>query len=412
MKRLAPIFTILSLLFILSMFYRVASGVIAPDLIRDLGLNAEMLGNVGGAFFYAFAFAQIPMGPLLDRMGPRIVITCFAFIGALGSLLFGLAHSYLAAMVARALMGVGMASMLMGSLKVFTLSFPARTFSTLAGTFISVGTLGSASAASPLAYCASLIGWRMTFIVAAAVTALLGMVAFRVLAATSVSHRAARAEIPDGLTVGRSAALILGSLSYWQIAITAFFRYGTFVALQGLWFGLYLMDVRGLSPVEAGNILVMLAVGNAAGGPVAGRMADDRGTASIKGVTLGGLILYCLSILPLTGLFSISSIFWYGAIGFSLGFFHAFGTMLYSHAKGLFPITIAGTAMAWVNLFIMAGGGVLTSGLGKVIARYPRTGSVYPPETYYTCFWICFLSMAASLVFYAFSRPGAANPKS
>ena len=155
----------------------------------------------------------------------------------------------------------------------------------------------------------------------------------------------------------------------------------------------------------------MLAVGNAAGGPVAGRMAD-RGTASIKGVTLGGLILYCLSILPLTGLFSISSIFWYGAIGFSLGFFHYFGTMLYSHAKGLFPITIAGTAMAWVNLFIMAGGGVLTSGLGKVIARYPRTASVYPPEAYHTCFWICFLSMAASLVFYAFSRAGAVNPKS
>jgi MFS family permease len=177
MKRLAPIFTILSLLFILSMFYRVASGVIAPDLIRDLGLNAEMLGNVGGAFFYAFAFSQIPMGPLLDRMGPRIVIPCFALIGALGSLLFGLAHSYPAAIVARLLMGAGMASMLMGSLKVFTLSFPARTFSTLAGTFISVGTLGSACAASPLAYCASLMGWRMTFIAAAAVTTLLGMVA-------------------------------------------------------------------------------------------------------------------------------------------------------------------------------------------------------------------------------------------
>jgi MFS family permease len=403
MKRLAPIFTILSLLFILSMFYRVASGVIAPDLIRDLGLNAEMLGNVGGAFFYAFAFAQIPMGPLLDRMGPRIVIPCFAFIGALGSLLFGFAHSYPAAIVARVLMGAGMASMLMGSLKVFTLSFPARTFSTLAGTFISVGTLGSAGAASPLAYCASLMGWRMTFIAAAAVTTLLGMVAFRVLAPTSASHRATRAELPDGLTVGRSAAMILGSLSYWQIAMAAFFRYGTFVALQGLWFGLYLMDVRGLSPVEAGNILVMLSVGNAAGGPIAGRMAD-RGSTSIKGVTLGGLTLYCLSILPLTGLFSIHSIFWYGVIGFSLGFFHSFGALLYSHAKGLFPITIAGTAMAWVNLFIMAGGAVLTSGLGKVIERYPRTGSVYPPEAYYMCFWICFLSMAASLVFYAFSK--------
>ena len=65
------IFSILSALFTLSMFYRVSSAVIAPDLMRDLGLNAENLGLLGGAFFYSFALLQIPMGPMLLFAGIR-----------------------------------------------------------------------------------------------------------------------------------------------------------------------------------------------------------------------------------------------------------------------------------------------------------------------------------------------------
>jgi predicted MFS family arabinose efflux permease len=66
-----------------------------------------------------------------------------------------------------------MASILMGSLKVFTLQFPPEKFATLMGTLISVGTLGSILAASPLAYFTSTIGWRTTFIIAGGITAVL-----------------------------------------------------------------------------------------------------------------------------------------------------------------------------------------------------------------------------------------------
>src|SRR4030042_2191049 len=74
-RRLILIFSILSALFILSQFYRVSSAVIAPNLIQELGLNAEMLGFLGGAFFYAFTLLQIPMGPMLDRIGPRMIMS-------------------------------------------------------------------------------------------------------------------------------------------------------------------------------------------------------------------------------------------------------------------------------------------------------------------------------------------------
>jgi sugar phosphate permease len=56
--KLFLIFFILSLLYIFSQFYRVSNAVIAPNLIRDLGLNAETLGILGGAYFYSFALLQ------------------------------------------------------------------------------------------------------------------------------------------------------------------------------------------------------------------------------------------------------------------------------------------------------------------------------------------------------------------
>src|SRR5512136_891503 len=100
------IFSILSALFLFSMFYRVSNAVIAPNLIQDLGLNAETLGILGGAFFYSFALFQIPMGPMLDRIGPRIIIASFSFMGALGAFLFALGTSFTAAFLGRILIGV------------------------------------------------------------------------------------------------------------------------------------------------------------------------------------------------------------------------------------------------------------------------------------------------------------------
>ena len=140
--RLLSIFSILSALYVFSMFYRVSDAVIAPNLIQDLSLNAETLGLLGGAFFYSFALLQIPMGPMLDRIGPRIVITFLSLAGALGAFLFGFGNSFVSVLIGRILLGVGMSYVLMGAMKVFVLRFPLEKFATLVGIFISVGTLG------------------------------------------------------------------------------------------------------------------------------------------------------------------------------------------------------------------------------------------------------------------------------
>lgn len=399
------IFFTLSALFILSQFYRVSNAVIAPNLIQDLGLNAETLGILGGAFFYSFALLQIPMGPMLDRIGPRIIITSFSLIGALGALLFALGESFTAALFGRILIGVGMASVLMGSFKAFTLRFSPDRFATLVGILLSFGTIGNILAASPLAYLTRTIGWRMTFIVAGGVTTLLAFFVLWVLRGeTGAEEIPSPSPSPEPeIGIVQSIRLILNSLVFWQIGAVAFFRYGTFVGLQGLWLGPYLMDTQGYSAVQTGNLLILLAIGTIVGGPVAGRLSD-RIFQSRRGVALWGLALYTLSLLPLVGVPKIQSSFLYGFIFFFIGFFSSFGMIIYSHAKELFPISIAGTIMTFVNFFTMAGAAIFMPLLGKVIESFPRSNHAYPSEAYHLAFLICFLGMAASVIFYAFSR--------
>jgi MFS family permease len=400
------IFSTLSGLYILSMFYRVSNAVIAPNLIQDLGLNAETLGILGGAYFYSFALFQIPIGPLLDRIGPRIVVSSFSLIGALGSFLFAFGNSFTAVLWGRILIGMGMACILMGSMKVFILHFPPEKFATLVGFFFAIGTFGNVLAASPLAYFTSAIGWRVTFLIGGGITTFLSILAFWVLGkkkneeGNSISYPSSEPQIG----VFQSIRLVLGNLTFWQIGTIAFFRYGTFVGLQGLWLGPYLINIKGFSPVQTGNLLILLALGIIVGGPISGRLSD-RTFHSRKGVVLAGLSLYSLSLLPLIGILKIQSPFWFGLIFFFNGFFASFGMVIYSHAKDLFPLAISGTVMTSVNFFTMAGGAIFMPALGKIIESFPHLEHTYPAEAYHLSFLICFLGIAASVIFYAFSKP-------
>ena len=59
--------------FMLSYLLRNVNGVVAPDIMQDLGIGADVLGGITSAYLLAFAAAQLPVGVLLDRYGPRRV---------------------------------------------------------------------------------------------------------------------------------------------------------------------------------------------------------------------------------------------------------------------------------------------------------------------------------------------------
>ncbi|MCX8023372.1 MAG: MFS transporter [Syntrophorhabdaceae bacterium] len=400
----------LSALLSFSMFYRVSNAVITPYLIRDLSLNTKTLGILGGAFFYSFALMQIPMGLLLDRIGPRTVLTIFSLIGAIGAFVFSMAGSFFTATLGRILIGIGMASVLMGSMKVFVICYPPEKFATMSGTLISVGMLGTILASSPLAYLATTIGWRWSFAYAGVITGVLSFITLFLLKDIKVDNDSALLdkERQKGIPLKQVIKTILGDLSFWQIGLSAFFRYGTFVSLQGLWFGPYLIEVMGFSPIEAGNILMMLSIGFIAGSTVAG-FISDKVFKSPKKTFISGVSFYSLSLIFLIFYPRDRDFTVFTLVFFAIGFFNSFGMLSFSHVKLLFPVEISATAIAGVNFFSMAGAAILMPLLGKIIEASMASTSGNPGGPYYMAFLTCAFGMVITLIFYIFSKEKKAH---
>ncbi len=407
-RRRWAIFAILSSMFLLSQFYRVSNAVIAGDLVRDLNLSAEALGLLGGAFFYSFALVQVPMGAAIDRLGPRIMVALLPLIAAFGAFLFALSRGFALAFLSRLLIGIGMACVLMGSLKAFTAWFPPSEFATMSGLIVSVGTMGNVLATSPLAYLASALGWRMSFFLIGLVTIILSAAVFKVARDQPEGSKGPdpKGDIPETqqqIAMLESLKIISKSPAFWQISTATFFRYGTFVAIQGLWAGPYLMEVLGYSPVKAGNILMMMSLGSIIGAPLGGRLSD-KVFLSRKKVVMVGMLAYAAGVLFLTGWTRITSEIFYYGLFFCLGFFTTFGMVLYSHIKELFDIRIAATAMTAINFFTMMGAAVFMQGMGKIIEIISEAPGIYPPRAYHIAFLSCVVGIGIGIGFYGFAQ--------
>src|SRR5215510_7446076 len=82
-----------ALFFFYAWVLRVAPSVMVEELMRDFAVGAAVLGNLSAAYFYGYAGMQIPVGLLLDRFGPRRLMTGAALICAFGCVLFAASHT-------------------------------------------------------------------------------------------------------------------------------------------------------------------------------------------------------------------------------------------------------------------------------------------------------------------------------
>ncbi|MFH1090780.1 MAG: MFS transporter [Pseudomonadota bacterium] len=392
------LFTNCSGLFLMSMLYRASAAVIAPDLARDLNLTAEDLGLLGAMFFYSFALIQLPMGLALDRAGAKLTMIVLNLVGMGGALVFAFSHGLTGGLISRAMLGLGMSANFIGSLKLFLKCFEPQKFATISGIMVSVGSLGSLLATSPLVLLAQAAGWRGAFIV-------LGLVNGLFTLTMALMVREARGNVPAALEKAPALASIKAlfrNFSFWCIAVSGGLRYAVYAAFQTLWAGPFLIIHLGLSNLTAGNLLLTLSLGFIIGAPLGGFLSDRVFKSRKKAVYIS-LAALSLGMILLAHWPGPTHLWLMVALLFSLGLCAPFSQVAYAHIKELMPAEMAGTAMTGINLFISLGagvfvhvlGGVLDQGGGANLAAYGQ---------YYTAFMICAAVAATALIIYSFSR--------
>lgn len=358
--------------YFLSYLFRTINAVIAGDLGAELGLSAADLGLLTSVYFLVFAAAQLPIGALLDRLGPGLVQSTLMLFASVGALVFALADNFIGLVVGRCLIGLGVAVALMAGVKAIVTWFPSDRQTLATGSMVMLGGLGALTSTGPAELMVQAIGWRGLFLVLAGLSALAALLVLFVAPEwrSSATPRHAAASFTS----------IYRDRRFWRVAPLCALGIGTSWSLQGLWATPWLRDVDGLDRAATVQHLSVMALAVCAGGLVLGAGADRLRRAGIKTEsllvsTLGLSMLAQAALIlrwPLPSLLPWTIIAAAGA-----------ATVLsYALMGEYFPKAASGRANGALNLLHVGGAFVLQSTTGFVIEQWPETAGAYPAEAH------------------------------
>jgi len=142
---------------------RASLSAAAPTMIKDLGMDAAIMGVILSAFFWPYALLNIPAGTLSDKYGAKKILAWSAVIWSVCSAFTGMATSFYHVILARIGVGVGEAASFPVNAKVVNNTFPSEQRGTASGWYTAGLRLGFAACPLLMAYLLTHFGWRIAF---------------------------------------------------------------------------------------------------------------------------------------------------------------------------------------------------------------------------------------------------------
>jgi sugar phosphate permease len=138
---------------------------VANPLIRqDLGISLSQMGWLLSAFGWSYAIMQLPIGALVDRLGPRITLGVGLTFWSLAQGIGGLCTNFTQFVWARIFLGIGEAPHYPTSARVVSNWFAPRGRGVPVGVFNAASPLGTALAPLLLTFLMLTFNWRWMFV--------------------------------------------------------------------------------------------------------------------------------------------------------------------------------------------------------------------------------------------------------
>ena len=357
-KKAVLIFFVFACGYFISALLRAITATLSPLLTSEFNLTAGNLGLLAGGYFLGFASMQIPLGYLLDRHGPKKIVSSFLLIAIIGTAAFALAQSFSGLLISRILIGVGVSACLMGPLTGYRIWFADEYQQRANAWMLMVLSMGFVFSTLPVQILLPIIGWRWIF----------GLIVILILIVILLTLLF----IPKWNTENSNQEKNAGSLSdvwknnFFRSTIPlGLFNYGGIVAVQTLWAGPWMVRVAGYTPLESATGLFWINVTMLFAFFVFGYILPKitkLGIESIKLIKLGLPISY-LSLLVIIILGENA-----GALHFTIYILTSIFLTLTQPAVALsFPTSLAGKSLTSFNLLIFVGTFIMQWGIGLII---------------------------------------------
>src|SRR5262245_6484885 len=386
--------------------------VALPSIQSDLNLQISELEWVVTGYALTFGALMLTGGKLADLLGRRLMFVVGLAIFTLSSLGCGLAGGATSLIAFRVVQGVGAALMNPATLSIITVTFPPRQRGTAIGIWAGVSALALAIGPLVGGLITEHINWNWIFFINVPVGAFGILAAFAFIDESRDTSHEQRPDVPGLVTsalglfalsyalieansYGWTSARILAAFAIAALSLAAFvllelrqrlpmlelslFRNRGFagantvmlligLAMFGVFFyvSLYVQQVLGYSPTQAGasflpwTVLIILIA------PRAGKLSDRIGPRPL--VTFGMVVL-------------AGSLFWFSQLGVSESFWSLLPGMLLGGVGmgvAMAPVTAAamssvrpdkaGVGSAVLNSMRQVGGSLGIAIMGAIVA--------------------------------------------
>lgn len=340
------------LVYLVTIAQRTSFGIAGVEATERFAVTAAVLSTIGVVQIATYAALQIPVGVLVDRLGPRFMLLVGSAGMALGQLVLAVATEVGVALVARILVGAGDAFIFVSVIRLLPNWFSGRILPQLSQAVGMIGQCGQFVSAIPFALVLHSLGWQPAFLSMAALCLLAVAVAAAVV--RNGAPPASGGPEPTGSTWSRLRASIArpGTLLGFWVHLLG----GTWLNCVGLLWGYpFLTAALGYDVAAASSVMSLLILAAVLGAPLTGWVVTRLPYRRVE---------FALLLTLLTALSWASVLLWpgeppvvlVGALFFLVGLGAPSSLIGMDYARAYNPAHSVGSASGFINAGGFSGG--------------------------------------------------------
>lgn len=331
---------------------RIAPSVMTQELMQHYGISAFKLSGMMAFYYYVYAPMQMPVGFLMDRYGPRRLLTVSGIICSFGIYLFSATKLVWVAMFSRFLVGLGSSFAFVGVLKIASMVLPASFFAFVSGSTMALGMFGATVGDHILSTFKLSIGWQNLCVYAAFAGLFITLMMFLVVPGGATASDEGEHQVEDFKTLINGIKVVASSPTIWIYAIVGCLTYTPLLLFAEL-FGIDFIQAKyQCTHLQASQLNSIIFMGWLIGGPLVCSISDYIKSRKIPLVvgTLGAFIcswIIIYSSVPMQFLPVVMLLF---------GILNSVQVIVFPVAKDLSCKLTTASALALTNMICMLSG--------------------------------------------------------
>jgi len=383
---------------------RVFLGLCVPEIMQKFQADATDFGLFASMYYLGYAGMQIPIAFLLDRFGPRLIISLCCLICSASVFLFLWTDNWTLALFARFLIGAGSAAGFLGASKVISLWFPFHMYGRMVGLTFSLGLLGAVYGGSPISHFISLYGWENVLFMLGVVGLLLSGLIILAIKYHKVSF------LHESPSFFKDFKSLFTMPTVLLMAFSNLLMVGPLEGFADVWGVPYIMTVYLFEKTDASFITTSIFTGMLIGGPILAYVSEKL-KAAYQMTALCGILMAAIFAVMLLSKGDLSYTVLY-AMMFTVGILCCYQVLVFSIGVSCVPPKMRNITVAFLNCINMLGGSFFHTFIGYLMDVF-WTGQmlgnqrVYESHAYEYALWIIPMAAFIGGIVFLFLRPSS-----